>query len=96
MCVQGGRPVSTFAVQSLVSVRPFCLLQVSSNSASRVFTALVLCDKPAAPESTRDKGPAAPSVPYPDDLVGFKLFLPEGERLQCLASWRWWACRSLT
>ncbi|XP_021511553.1 superkiller complex protein 2 [Meriones unguiculatus] len=54
------------------------ILQVSSNSASRVFTALVLCDKPAVPESARDKGPAAPAVPHPDDLVGFKLFLPEG------------------
>lgn len=32
-------------------------------------------------ESPRDKGPATPDVPYPDDLVGFKLFLPEGERL---------------
>nr|XP_042122429.1 helicase SKI2W [Peromyscus maniculatus bairdii] len=54
------------------------ILQVSSNSASRVFTTLVLCDKPVVSESPRDKGPATPDVPYPDDLVGFKLFLPEG------------------
>lgn len=65
-----------------------CLLQVSSNSTSRVFTTLVLCDKPVVSESPRDKGPATPHVPHPDDLVGFKLFLPEGEARarQCLAS----------
>lgn len=57
------------------------LLQVSSNSTSRVFTTLVLCDKPVVSESPRDKGPATPDVPQPDDLVGFKLFLPEGEFL---------------
>ncbi|XP_035307660.1 helicase SKI2W isoform X2 [Cricetulus griseus] len=54
------------------------ILQVSSNSTSRVFTTLVLCDKPVVSESPRDKGPATPDVPQPDDLVGFKLFLPEG------------------
>ncbi|XP_005086896.1 helicase SKI2W isoform X2 [Mesocricetus auratus] len=54
------------------------ILQVSSNSTSRVFTTLVLCDKPAVSESPRDKGPATADVPQPDDLVGFKLFLPEG------------------
>ncbi|XP_010831661.1 PREDICTED: helicase SKI2W, partial [Bison bison bison] len=53
------------------------ILQVSSNSTSRVFTALVLCDKPVS-EDPRERGPASPDVPYPDDLVGFKLFLPEG------------------
>ncbi|XP_037700706.1 helicase SKI2W isoform X2 [Choloepus didactylus] len=53
------------------------ILQVSSNSTSRVFTALVLCDKPTT-EDPQDRGPTAPDVPYPDDLVGFKLFLPEG------------------
>ncbi|KAJ1068618.1 hypothetical protein K5549_011571 [Capra hircus] len=53
------------------------ILQVSSNSTSRVFTALVLCDKPMS-EDPRERGPASPDVPYPDDLVGFKLFLPEG------------------
>ncbi|XP_010832480.1 PREDICTED: helicase SKI2W-like, partial [Bison bison bison] len=50
---------------------------VSSNSTSRVFTALVLCDKPVS-EEPRERGPASPDVPYPDDLMGFKLFLPEG------------------
>uniref|UniRef100_A0A671E0N4 SKI2 subunit of superkiller complex n=1 Tax=Rhinolophus ferrumequinum TaxID=59479 RepID=A0A671E0N4_RHIFE len=49
------------------------ILQVSSNSTSRVFTTLVLCDK-----HTCERGSASPDVPYPDDLVGFKLFLPEG------------------
>ncbi|KAM9234586.1 superkiller complex protein 2 isoform 1-T1 [Dugong dugon] len=53
------------------------ILQVSSNSTSRVFTTLVLCDKPTS-EDPQDKGPATPDVPFPDDLVGFKLFLPEG------------------
>lgn len=54
------------------------ILQVSSNSNSRVFTTLVLCEKPAACEGPQDKVPATPNVPHPDDLVGFKLFLPEG------------------
>ncbi|XP_071074504.1 superkiller complex protein 2 isoform X2 [Dasypus novemcinctus] len=53
------------------------ILQVSSNSTSRVFTALVLCDK-ATSMDPQPGGPATPDVPYPDDLVGFKLFLPEG------------------
>lgn len=53
------------------------ILQVSSTSTSRVFTTLVLCDKPMS-EDPQQKGPASPDVPYPDDLVGFKLFLPEG------------------
>ncbi|MBZ3889222.1 Helicase SKI2W [Sciurus carolinensis] len=53
------------------------ILQVSSNSTSRIFTTLVLCDKPLS-EDPQDKDPATPDVPYPDDLVGFKLFLPEG------------------
>uniref|UniRef100_A0A2K5MP95 Superkiller complex protein 2 n=3 Tax=Cercocebus atys TaxID=9531 RepID=A0A2K5MP95_CERAT len=53
------------------------ILQVSSNSTSRVFTTLVLCDKPLS-QDPQDRGPATPEVPYPDDLVGFKLFLPEG------------------
>ncbi|XP_032506231.1 helicase SKI2W isoform X3 [Phocoena sinus] len=53
------------------------ILQVSSSSTSRVFTTLVLCDKPTS-EDPQERGPASPSVPYPDDLVGFKLFLPEG------------------
>lgn len=52
--------------------------QVSSNSTSRVFTTLVLCDKPKS-EAPAERGSASPDVPYPDDLVGFKLFLPEGE-----------------
>uniref|UniRef100_A0A8C6IG21 Superkiller complex protein 2 n=1 Tax=Mus spicilegus TaxID=10103 RepID=A0A8C6IG21_MUSSI len=54
------------------------ILQVSSNSTSRVFTTLVLCDKPVVSDNPRDKGPATPDVPHPDDLIGFKLFLPEG------------------
>ncbi|XP_006875633.1 PREDICTED: helicase SKI2W [Chrysochloris asiatica] len=53
------------------------ILQVSSNSASRVFTTLVLCDKPKS-EDPQDRGPPTTDVPFPDDLVGFKLFLPEG------------------
>nr|XP_012596574.1 helicase SKI2W isoform X1 [Microcebus murinus] len=53
------------------------ILQVSSNSTSRVFTTLVLCDKPMS-QDPQDGGPATPDVPHPDDLVGFKLFLPEG------------------
>ncbi|XP_024104012.2 superkiller complex protein 2 isoform X2 [Pongo abelii] len=53
------------------------ILQVSSNSTSRVFTTLVLCDKPLS-QDPQDRGPATSEVPYPDDLVGFKLFLPEG------------------
>uniref|UniRef100_A0A8V8TL97 Superkiller complex protein 2 n=1 Tax=Homo sapiens TaxID=9606 RepID=A0A8V8TL97_HUMAN len=53
------------------------ILQVSSNSTSRVFTTLVLCDKPLS-QDPQDRGPATAEVPYPDDLVGFKLFLPEG------------------
>ncbi|XP_045681804.1 helicase SKI2W isoform X2 [Phyllostomus hastatus] len=53
------------------------ILQVSSNSTGRSFTTLVLCDKPLS-EDPWDRGSASPGVPYPDDLVGFKLFLPEG------------------
>ncbi|XP_005389457.1 PREDICTED: helicase SKI2W [Chinchilla lanigera] len=53
------------------------ILQVSSTSTSRVFTTLVLCDKPR-PEDPQARGPATAHVPQPDDLVGFKLFLPEG------------------
>ncbi|KAF3815192.1 helicase SKI2W [Mirounga leonina] len=53
------------------------ILQVSSNSTNRVFTTLVLCDKPVC-EDPQERAPATPDVPYPDDLVGFKLFLPEG------------------
>ncbi|XP_029800635.1 helicase SKI2W [Suricata suricatta] len=53
------------------------ILQVSSNSTSRVFTTLILCDKPVS-ENPQERAPATPDVPYPDDLVGFKLFLPEG------------------
>nr|XP_034817675.2 SKI2 subunit of superkiller complex protein isoform X2 [Pan paniscus] len=53
------------------------ILQVSSNSTSRVFTTLVLCDKPLS-QDPQDRGPATAEVAYPDDLVGFKLFLPEG------------------
>ncbi|KAG8505791.1 Helicase SKI2W [Galemys pyrenaicus] len=53
------------------------ILQVSSNSISRVFTTLVLCDKPTSADP-QEKGLATPDVPYPDDLVGFKLFLPDG------------------
>ncbi|KAK1327494.1 hypothetical protein QTO34_012996 [Cnephaeus nilssonii] len=53
------------------------VLQVSSNSTSRVFTTLVLCDKPGS-EEPQERRSAAPGVPYPEDLVGFKLFLPEG------------------
>ncbi|XP_037007231.2 SKI2 subunit of superkiller complex protein [Artibeus jamaicensis] len=53
------------------------ILQVSSNSTSRSFTTLVLCDKPMS-EDPQDRGLAPSGVPYPDDLVGFKLFLPEG------------------
>ncbi|XP_036094261.1 helicase SKI2W isoform X2 [Rousettus aegyptiacus] len=53
------------------------ILQVSSNSMSRVFTTLVLCDKPTS-EDPQERGSASPDVPYPDDLIGFKLFLPEG------------------
>ncbi|XP_015342949.1 helicase SKI2W [Marmota marmota marmota] len=53
------------------------ILQVSSNSTSRIFTTLVLCDKLVS-EDPQDKDPATPDVPHPDDLVGFKLFLPEG------------------
>ncbi|XP_007459594.1 PREDICTED: helicase SKI2W isoform X1 [Lipotes vexillifer] len=53
------------------------ILQVSSSSTSRVFTTLVLCDKPMS-EDPQERGPASLVVPYPDDLVGFKLFLPEG------------------
>ena len=37
-----------------------------------------MCDKPVS-EDPRERGPASPDVPYPDDLMGFKLFLPEGE-----------------
>lgn len=45
---------------------------------SRVFTTLVLCDK-AMSEDPQEGGSASPDVPYPDDLIGFKLFLPEGK-----------------
>ncbi|XP_055984141.1 superkiller complex protein 2 isoform X2 [Sorex fumeus] len=53
------------------------ILQVSSNSSSRIFTTLVLCEKPTAGDP-QETGLATPDVPYPEDLVGFKLFLPEG------------------
>lgn len=53
------------------------ILQVSSSSTSRVFTTLVLCDQPVS-QGRQDRVPVTPNVPHPDDLLGFKLFLPEG------------------
>ncbi|XP_067173330.1 superkiller complex protein 2 [Apteryx mantelli] len=54
------------------------ILQASSDGGGRSFTALVLCEKP--PE---EGGPPAgssppPDVPYPEDLLLTRLFVPEG------------------
>ncbi|XP_067416357.1 superkiller complex protein 2 [Emydura macquarii macquarii] len=57
------------------------ILQVSSDAATRTFTTLVLCEK--SPEGGTPAGGAGgdsptPEVPFPDDLLLNKLFLPEG------------------
>lgn len=58
----------------LASPRPLGLFELHL---SRVFTALVLCDKPVS-EDPLGEGASLPDVSLPRRL-GFKLFLPEGE-----------------
>lgn len=66
--------VSTPAHRNALGV----ILQVSPDAANRTFTTLVLCE--TAPEGETPAGGDSPSpeVPYPDDLLLNKLFLPEG------------------
>ncbi|KAJ6653457.1 hypothetical protein lerEdw1_009211 [Lerista edwardsae] len=55
---------------------------VSSDVANRAFNTLVMCEKsPSEGNLAADKEggpPSAPEVPFPDDLLCTKLFLPEG------------------
>ncbi|XP_050775554.1 SKI2 subunit of superkiller complex protein isoform X3 [Gopherus flavomarginatus] len=53
------------------------ILQVSSDAANRTFTTLVLCEKTPERGDTGGSSPT-PEVPFPDDLLLNKLFLPEG------------------
>lgn len=53
------------------------ILQVSSDAANRTFTTLVLCEKSPEGGGTGGGSPT-PEVPFPDDLLLNKLFLPEG------------------
>ncbi|XP_066065514.1 LOW QUALITY PROTEIN: superkiller complex protein 2 [Chamaea fasciata] len=62
------------------------LLQVTPGGCGRTFTALVLSEKPpeagaAPPEPPQD-------VPYPEDLLLTRLFLPEGPPGHCLEQLR--------
>ncbi|XP_074839316.1 superkiller complex protein 2-like [Carettochelys insculpta] len=57
------------------------ILQVSPDAANRTFTTLVLCEKApeeGTPGGDTDRGSPSPEVPFPDDLLLNKLFLPEG------------------
>uniref|UniRef100_A0A8C8SVB5 Ski2 like RNA helicase n=1 Tax=Pelusios castaneus TaxID=367368 RepID=A0A8C8SVB5_9SAUR len=57
------------------------ILQVSSNASTRTFSTLVLCEKTPEGETPADGAGGdspAPEVPFPDDLLLNKLFLPEG------------------
>ncbi|CAM5105330.1 unnamed protein product [Natator depressus] len=57
------------------------ILQVSSDTANRMFTTLVLCEKTpegGTPGGDTGGGSPTPEVPFPDDLLLNKLFLPEG------------------
>ncbi|KAM6472552.1 superkiller complex protein 2 isoform 1-T1 [Liasis olivaceus] len=59
------------------------ILQVSSDSANRVFSTLVMCEKNSmerdlAEEQKLNPAAAAAEVPLPEDLLHMKLFLPEG------------------
>ncbi|KAM9119587.1 LOW QUALITY PROTEIN: superkiller complex protein 2 [Pangshura tecta] len=53
------------------------ILQVSSDAANRTFTTLVLCEKTPEGGDTGGGSPT-PEVPFPEDLLLNKLFLPEG------------------
>ncbi|KAM3847414.1 superkiller complex protein 2 isoform 2-T2 [Vipera latastei] len=58
------------------------ILQVSSDSASRAFSTLVMCEKTSVERGLtegqeRHPAPSA-EVPLPEDLLHTKLFLPEG------------------
>ncbi|XP_068929383.1 superkiller complex protein 2 [Petaurus breviceps papuanus] len=53
------------------------ILQVSSDTTNRFFTTLILCEKQPL-ERPLPGSSSSLDVPYPDDLVGHKLFLPEG------------------
>uniref|UniRef100_A0A8U7NIC8 Uncharacterized protein n=1 Tax=Corvus moneduloides TaxID=1196302 RepID=A0A8U7NIC8_CORMO len=52
------------------------VLQVTSGGSSRTFTTLVLSEKP--PENGGAPPEPPPDVPYPEDLLLTRLFLPEG------------------
>ncbi|XP_072703917.1 LOW QUALITY PROTEIN: superkiller complex protein 2 [Ciconia boyciana] len=52
------------------------ILQVSPEGSGRVFTTLVLSEKP--PEEGGPAGAPPPDVPYPEDLLLTRLFVPEG------------------
>ncbi|XP_014749473.1 PREDICTED: helicase SKI2W [Sturnus vulgaris] len=72
------------AVMALRRAR--AVLQVSSGGSGRTFTTLVLSEKPpkdggAPPEPPQD-------VPYPEDLLLSRLFLPEGPPGHCLEQLR--------
>ncbi|KAM6184482.1 LOW QUALITY PROTEIN: superkiller complex protein 2, partial [Sarcoramphus papa] len=54
------------------------ILQVSPEGSSRTFTTLVLCEKPPEEGGRRGDPPNPPDVPYPEDLLLTRLFVPEG------------------
>ncbi|XP_061475421.1 superkiller complex protein 2 [Rhineura floridana] len=58
------------------------ILQVSSDTASRAFSTLVMCEKnPTEGDLAANKEaglPSPPEAPLPDDLLRTELFLPEG------------------
>ncbi|XP_010572728.1 PREDICTED: helicase SKI2W, partial [Haliaeetus leucocephalus] len=51
---------------------------VSSEGSSRTFTTLVLCEKPPEEGGPAVDPPKVPDVPYPEDLLLTRLFVPEG------------------
>lgn len=57
---------------------PFVPPQVSSEGSSRTFTTLVLCEKPPEQGGPAVDLPKVPDVPYPEDLLLTRLFVPEG------------------
>ncbi|XP_074875144.1 superkiller complex protein 2 [Buteo buteo] len=54
------------------------ILQVSSEGSGRTFTTLVLCEKPPEEGGPAVEPPKVPDVPYPEDLLFTRLFVPEG------------------
>uniref|UniRef100_A0A8U7NI48 Uncharacterized protein n=1 Tax=Corvus moneduloides TaxID=1196302 RepID=A0A8U7NI48_CORMO len=69
-CCRGWGPLGT-------REHPSTQAGVTSGGSSRTFTTLVLSEKP--PENGGAPPEPPPDVPYPEDLLLTRLFLPEGE-----------------